>query len=337
MKGYYGPNYFKALPFIDIRIYFARLRYCKYQKFVRKMNQLLGQLHSAIKIAVTGSDGALQVYFSNPDNHNGRMIVHLHDIYTSRCYQNGEQYRDIYQEMFPDEAINSVNNPDADAAVQTLRKLDLKRLGVNIERHASEYTMDATVIHSYRGVITEDTPVPMSWIALDLNTTTGEKRLDIREAEELLIESFFRHITSDMVTNTNILMFVRANFEIYNRDFEQKHAENPRWKKHSFNADKYEYPGGLNTITMTYISHTSSRKAVIDPRVREVKRSFNENMGYILFFDKNGRMGRKPFTERGYSFGGDALSFIEDVVQTGLIWRKDFKPETTKDFEENDD
>ena len=51
-----------------------------------------------------------------------------------------------------------------------------------------------------------------------------------------------------------------------------------------------------------------------------------------MFFDKKGRMGRKPFIERSYNFGSNVLLFIEDVVQTGLVWREDFKPETTPEF-----
>lgn len=250
----------------------------------------------------------MQIYFTKPENHDRRQIVHMNGVYTKRCYQNGVQYQAIYKEMFPGEATNQLENLDADAAVQNLRKLDLKRLSANIERHAHEYNLDVTVKHLYRGIITDETPVPMSWIALDMKTLTGESKLDIREAEELLIDTVFCHLTSHMVTNTKLFIFVRADFDIYNREFEEKRAENPRLKKHSYQADKYVYPShNLNTQTLTYISDTKSRPSIIDPRVREVKRERgNEVLGYILFFNKKGQMGRKPFTERGYIFGYDA-------------------------------
>ena len=141
------------------------------------------------------------------------------------------------------------------------------------------------------------------------------------------------------ILNTNLFIFVRADFDIYNREFEEKRAKNQRVRKYSYDADKYVYAShNLKTQTMTYISDTKSRQSVVDPRVRVVKRERgNEVLGYILFFDKKGQMGRKPFSERSYSFGGDACQFIEDVVQTGLIWRPDFKPETTPKFKIEDD
>ena len=80
--------------------------------------------------------------------------------------------------------------------------------------------------------------------------------------------------------------------------------------------------------TMTYVNtNTAARQHVKDIRVRKIRHNYDP-MGYVLYFDGNGRMGRKPFTERGYDFGGDALRFIEDVVQSGLGWRPDFKPYT---------
>ena len=341
LKDFYNSDYYRASPYLDMKIYIDSLRYCTFPRFVREMNKMLGRLHSAIKISLPQSDGELQFYFTDRQNHNGRYVVHSHTIYTSRCYQFGEQYRDIYREMFPEQAKeqqieyqSKFNDYDNDVARQTIKKMDLRRLGVNIERNAAKYNMDATMVHYYRGIITEDVSVPMSWISIDMNTLTDEKRLDIRDAEQLLIDALFRHLTYDMVTNTNLFVFVRADFEIYNKDFEERKERGDRVIRHSYEADEYKYPGQIMTTTMTYLNNR--RQNVIDPRVRLVQRGYT-TIGYILFFDKKGRMGRKPFTERPYNFGGNAeLQFIEDVVQTGLVWREDFKPETTSEFEENE-
>ena len=236
---------------------------------------MLGRLHSAIKISLPQSDGELQFYFKDRQNHNGRYVVHSHNIYTSRCYQFGEQYRDIYREMFPEQYKEQqikywtkFNNYDDDVARQTIKKMDLRRLGVNIERNAAKYNMDVTMVHYYRGIITEDVSVPMSWISIDMNTLNDEKRLDIRDAEQLLIDALFRHLTYDMVTNTNLFVFVRADFEIYNKDFEERKERGDRVIKHSYKADEYEYPGQIVTTTMTYLNNR--RQNVIDPRVRLV-------------------------------------------------------------------
>ena len=52
LKNFYKEDYFNAAPYIDVMIYFNRLRHCTYPRFVKEMNLMLGYFHQAIKMTI---------------------------------------------------------------------------------------------------------------------------------------------------------------------------------------------------------------------------------------------------------------------------------------------
>ena len=86
LENFYKEEYYGAAPYIDVMIYFDRLRHCTYPRFVKEMNSLLGYFHQAIRMVLPQSNGIMQIYFASPEKHNRREVVHLHGVYTQRCY-----------------------------------------------------------------------------------------------------------------------------------------------------------------------------------------------------------------------------------------------------------
>lgn len=337
LKELYGSDYYNDVgaTYLLMKIYIDRLTFFPYPRFVREMNRMLSRLHQAIQYAIPKSrngraDGEVHFYYSDREKHGGRWVLHMHEMYTQNCYQNGEHYRKIYTEMFPEAAalLPEVTDYDAESAAVIIRKMDVRRLGMNIEQTAPRYGLTAKVINCWRGMPTQDRPVCMAYITIDMQTDDGAARVDIRTPEEMLNEAVFRHITRDMTTNCHLFIFVRTHFEVYNRQKEERKQNGYRTREYYFEADKITYGRNMTGETMTYVNtNTAARQHVKDIRVRKIRHNY-DTTGYVLYFDENGRMGRKPFTGRGYDFGGDALQFIEDVVQSGLVWRPDFKPYT---------
>ena len=101
-----------------------------------------------------------------------------------------------------------------------------------LEEMAPEYGFEAEVLHTYRGIPSDNTPVPLTWIAVDLKPVSVEQdekgRMNVRIVESLFIDAIFRHITEDMVTHTHFFIFVRSHFDIYNKELEEKKARG--WK-----------------------------------------------------------------------------------------------------------
>lgn len=334
LKEYYGQDYWNASPFFEVCIYINSLTFFEYPRFVREMNRMLGRFHQAIKCALPQSkdaDGEMMLYYSNPEDHDGRQVLQRHCMYTKRCFANGEYYRSIYKWMFPDaEAIlPQAKDYDVETAAFNIRKLDVVRLGRNLESLAPEYGFEAEVLHTYRGIPSDNTPVPLSWIAVDLKSVSLEQdeknRMDVRTAESLFIDAVFRHITEDMVTHTHFFIFVRSHFDIYNKELEEKKARGWKVRQTYFDADVYKYDNGIQSESMSYINQDAdARPHIVDIHVREIER-WHTILGRLIFFDEKGKLGRKPFRRRPYHFGGEALEFIDDVVQSGLIWKPDFK------------